>query len=82
MSHLYGTEHIPFNRAADGTGWATAEVPLGPGDALTVTGTDAVKPGGTPRRVIKTFNGPGILTLYRAPNGDLRWFSNALEVTA
>jgi hypothetical protein len=76
---------IPWHRETGSTSdWRVAVIGMNAGDTLTAHGTDALHPrdkaaGKQPRRTTQTFNGPGILTLYRAPNGDVRWYSNALE---
>jgi hypothetical protein len=77
----YTIDDVVFTPHPDGSGWAEATLDLRDYDEITVLGKDALRKGQTvPRRTVQTFYGPGILTLYRAPNGDVRWFSNALEV--
>lgn len=80
----YTASDISWNKEPGTSKWGYAVLDLRAGERMTVTGTDALHPrdaaaGKQPRRTVKTFNGPGILTLYRAPNGDVRWYSNALE---
>lgn len=80
----YTASDIHWNKEPGTSKWDIAALTLRTGDRMTVTGTDALHPrdkaaGKQPRRTTQTFNGPGRLTLYRAPNGDVRWYSNALE---
>jgi hypothetical protein len=82
---VYTESDIAWSPAADGSGWDSATLDLRSGDSMTVTGTNAQHPrdkaaGKPPHTTRQTWHGPGILHLAQAPNGDIRWYSNALEV--